>query len=98
MVIWNSLISFLIVAVLFVFVNTLPNDTSSSEFGGIAFFSIPFLILASILSLLASIVWVKRIRNGQYTRFYHYLAITPSLPTIALCIFFVIYLFRQGLV
>ncbi len=80
MVIWNSLVSFTVVAGFFLFTRSLPVDTAMYEFGGLAFFAFPFFAVASILSLIAVITWTIRVRNKTYGNWYEYLSIVPSIP------------------
>ena len=88
MVIWNSLISFVIVVGFFIYVRSLPDDTAAYEYGGIAFLAFPFFAIASILSLIALIIWIKKARKKEYKNTFQYLAITPSIPIFLTWIYF----------
>ena len=98
MVIWTSLVSFAVVAFFFVWARLLPEDTASSEFGGLAFIALPFFALGSMLSLIALVMWIRRIAKRTYSRWFHYLAILPSVPMFITWIYvgIGIILYRMG--
>ena len=95
MVVGNSLVSFFIVACLFLYLRTLPDDMSASQAGGTGFFALPFLAVASALSLVALVAWIRRIRKKRYTHFLHYLAIAPSIPIFVIWAIAGAFFFRQ---